>query len=119
MAKVPGGTETRLTQRDLNRAKETINRNRSDLPFTSGELTELQQQLRLLSHRQLFEPDRKTIRSAHEALRAYLSDDVNLNKLRAAVARFKKLRNRVAHGRAPSLAPEVVQRAYTLDDDDV
>jgi len=116
-ASASGGKQARLALKDLSRFEETIARNRSALPFTPEELAELQQQLRLLSHFHLSEPDRKTIQSAHKALRTYLGDHENLNNLRQALARLKDLRNRVAHGRAPSSAPEPVRPAYTLDED--
>jgi transcriptional regulator with XRE-family HTH domain len=109
--------QTRLARKDLNRIEETIARNRSTLPFTPEEMAELQQQLRLLSHRHLSEADRKTIQSAYKTIRIYLADHENLNKLRQAFARLKDLRNRVVHGRAPSPAPEPVPPAYTLDED--
>ena len=117
-ASASGDKQARLALKDLSRFEETIARNRSDLPFTPEELAELQQQLRLLAHFHLSGPDRKTIQSAHKALRAYLVDHQNLNNLRRALARLKDLRNRVAHGRGPSSAPEPVRPAYMLDDDD-
>jgi transcriptional regulator with XRE-family HTH domain len=117
-ASASGDKQARLALKDLTRFEETIARNRSDLPFTSEELAELQQQLRLLAHFHLSDPDRKTIQSAHKALRTYLVDHENLNNLRRALARLKDLRDRVAHGRAPSSAPEPVRPAYMLDDDD-
>jgi transcriptional regulator with XRE-family HTH domain len=110
--------QSRLALKELNRFEETIARNRSALPVTPEELAELQRQLRLLSHSPLSEPDRKTIRSAHKTLRAYLGDHENLNNLRQAFARLKDLRNSVAHRRALSPAPEPVRPAYTLDEDD-
>lgn len=117
-ASASDGKQARLAVKDLKRFEETIARNRSALPFTPEELAELQQQLRLLSYLHLSEPDRKTIRSAHKILRAYLGDHENLNNLRQAFARLKDLRNSVAHRPAPSSAPEPVRPAYTLDDDD-
>lgn len=117
-ASASGGKQTRLALKDLSRFEETIARNRSALPFTPDELAELQRQVRMLSHFHLSEPDRKTIQSAHKALRIYLVDHEKLNNLREALARLKGLRNRVAHGRAPSSAPEPVRPAYTLDEDD-
>lgn len=117
-ASVSGDKQARLALKDLSRFEETIARNRSALPFTPEELAELQQQLRLLAHVHLSDPDRKTIQSAHKALRTYLVDHENLNNLRRALARLKDLRNRVVHGWAPSSAPKPVRPAYTLDDDD-
>jgi transcriptional regulator with XRE-family HTH domain len=117
-ASVSGDKQARLALKDVSRFEETIARNRSALPFTPQELAELQQQLRLLVHFHLSDPDRKTIQSAHKALRTYLVDHENLNNLRRSLARLKDLGNRVAHGRAPSSAPEPVRPAYTLDDDD-
>jgi transcriptional regulator with XRE-family HTH domain len=116
-ASASGDKQTRFALKDLSRFEETIARNRSALPFTPEELAELHQQLRLLAHFHLSELDRKTIQSAHKALRTYLVDHENLNNLRRALARLKDLRNRVAHGRAPSSAPEPVRPAYTLDED--
>lgn len=117
-ASAADGKQARLALKDLSRFEDTIARNRSALPFTPEELAELQQQLLLLSRFNLSEPDRKTIQSAHKALRAYLSDHKNLNSLREALARLKDLRNRVVHRPAPSSAPEPVRPAYTLDEDD-
>ncbi len=117
-ASASGGKQARLALKDLSRFEETIARNRSALPFTPEELAELQQQLLLLSRFHLSEPDRKTIQSAHKALRAYLGDRENLNSLREALVRLKDLRNRVVHRPAPSSAPEPVRPAYTLDEDD-
>ena len=117
-ASAVNGKQTRLALKDLNRFESTIARNRSALPFTPEELARLQQQLRWLSHFHLSESDRKTIRSAHKALHAYLSDHENLNNLHQAVARLKDLRNKVAHRSASSSAPEPVRPAYTLDEDD-
>jgi transcriptional regulator with XRE-family HTH domain len=116
-ASASSGKQTRLALKDLNRFEETIARNRSALPFTPEELAELQQQLRLLPHFHLSELDRKTIQSAHKALRAYLGNHENLNNLRQTFARLKDLRNRVVHRPAPPSAPEPVRPAYTLDED--
>ena len=110
--------QTRLALKDLTRIEEAIARNRSTLPFTPEEMAELQQQLRLLSHRHLSEADRKTIQSTYKTFLIYLADHENLNKLRQAFARLKELRNRVVHAPAPSSAPEPVRPAYTLDEDD-
>ncbi len=117
-APAPGGKQTRLALKDLDRIQETIARNRSTLPFAPEELAELQQQLRLLSRFPLSEPDRKTIRSAYKALRAYLGDHEKLGILREGLVRLKDLRNKVAHRPVPPSAPEPVRPAYTLDEDD-
>lgn len=112
------GKQARLALKDLNRFEQTIIRNRSALPLISEELADVQRQLRFLSHFHLSEPDRKTIRSAHKALRTHLSDHRNLNDLRQAFADVKDLRNRVTHRPATLSGPQPVRPAYTLEEDD-
>jgi transcriptional regulator with XRE-family HTH domain len=112
------GKQTRLALKDLHRFGETIARNRSALPFTPDELAELHRQLSWLPRFHLAEADRKTIRSVHSTVQAYLGGNENVNNLREILARLKDLRNRVAHRPAPSSSPEPVRPAYTLDGDD-
>ena len=115
-ASASDGKRTRLALRDLNRFERAVARNRSALPFTPDEVAALQQQLRIISHFYLSEPDRKIIQSAHKALRSYLRDHEDLSNLRQTFARLKDLRNRIAH--RPALLPAPVRPAYTLDDDE-
>ncbi|MPZ32027.1 MAG: helix-turn-helix domain-containing protein [Rhodospirillales bacterium] len=117
-AQASDGKQTRLALKDLHRLEQTITRNSSVLPLTPKELAEVQQQLRLLSHFPLSEPDRKTIQSAYKTLQTHLSDHKNLNALRQAFAHLKDLRNRVAHRPSTVSGPQPVRPAYTLDEDD-
>ncbi|MPZ34854.1 MAG: hypothetical protein GEV13_28365 [Rhodospirillales bacterium] len=82
------------------------------------EIAQLQRQLRELPHFQLSEGDRQVIRSANQAIQAYLGDPHAINSVRDALAHLKATRNEIAHRATAPSAPERTRPAYTLDEDD-
>lgn len=110
--------ETRLAVRDLHRLAKVVADHRAALPLEPEEIAQLQRQLRELPHYQLSKSDRQVIRSANQAIQAYLSDPRAIDTVRDALVRLRTTRNQIAHRTATPSAPERTHPAYTLDEDD-
>lgn len=112
------GQANRLAVRDLHHLSNMVAEHRAELPLKPEEVAQLQRQLRELPHYPLSESDRHVIRSANQAIQAYLSDPQASSTVRNALAQLRTTRNEIAHRAAAPSAAEAVRPAYTLDEDD-
>ena len=83
------------------------------------ELAQIQQQVRELRHFPIVRDRLDTIRNAAAAVKAYHENTASLESLQDALVQLRDLRNALAHALPTSSDDaEMVQPAYSLDDDD-
>lgn len=82
------------------------------------ELAQIQQQVRELRHFPTIRDHLDTVRKAAVSVKAYHENTAGLDVLRDALAQLRDLRNVLAHALPTNNEADMVQPAYSLDDDD-
>lgn len=111
------GKAARRVLRELTRLQNAMNNLPTDL-FPKSELEWFQRYVR---ERQHFRPALlaiRTIRDAHQAIKALGDSTHDPNAVRQSLLRLRDLRNALAHGRIAGDEPESVRPAYSLEEGD-